>query len=85
VLGWYPMLCNIPYDMADFHTPETMTRAFAVQYRDAAGVWKTLCRRQNNYQRVGRISCGAAATGLAFVPLQTWGAAGCHLFAFDFR
>lgn len=84
VMGWYPMLCNIPYHMADFHPPETMTRDYRLEYRDAAGNWKPLCEKRDNWRRVERAGCSAAATGLAFVPLKTWGAPDCHLFAFDF-
>jgi hypothetical protein len=84
VMGWYPMLCNIPYHMADFHTPETMTRDYRLEYRDAGGNWRCLAEKQDNHQRVNRIGVGAEATGLAFVPLRTWGEKACHLFAFDF-
>ncbi|MCI2047275.1 MAG: FAD-dependent oxidoreductase [Faecalibacterium sp.] len=85
VLRWYPMLCNIPAGMEDFHVPATLVKNYRIFWRDAAGQWKQYRAVTNNYQRLNHYVCGLAATGLAFLPMSTWGAEKCHVFSFDFE
>ena len=65
--------------------PATMTKAFRIEVEDAGGNRRTVCRDDNNYQRLRRIALNAEARAVRLVPESTWGAARTHVFAFDVR
>ena len=44
-----------------------------------------LVEETENYQRLRTHAVQAKLLGVRFVPLATWGAEDCHLFAFDAR
>ena len=44
-----------------------------------------LVEETENYQRLRTHAVQARLLGVRFVPLATWGAEDCHLFAFDAR
>lgn len=83
VLRRYAMLCNKFLDMEPFGFPQTMVKAFRLEYRDDNGEWQTAFREENNYQRLVRGELAVATDAVRFVPEETWGSEDAHLFAFE--
>ena len=78
-----PMLCNRPLGAELFGFPKTMIRRFRIDIQDEGGTWRTVCEQTDNHQRLVRCPIGEKARAVRLVPLSTWGAARCHLFAFE--
>ena len=78
------MICNRPRNLPDTYVPKTMTRAYRVEGITAEGI-VPLVEEMENYQRLRTHAVQAKLLGVRFVPLATWGAEDCHLFAFDAR
>ena len=78
------MICNRPRNLPDTYVPKTMTRAYRVEGITAEGI-VPLVEETENYQRLRTHAVQAKLLGVRFVPLATWGAEDCHLFAFDAR
>jgi hypothetical protein len=72
-----------PLDMPLVGPPATLVRAFRVDALAADGVWTTVARVDNNYQRLVRLDVDVTTRTVRFIPEQTWGAAEAHLFAWD--
>ncbi|MDR1438862.1 MAG: hypothetical protein LBJ10_02255, partial [Clostridiales bacterium] len=83
IMRRYPMLCNRSFGMEPFGFPKTMVRAFLIECETAPGKWVEAARVSDNHQRLCRIPLDMAASAIRFTPLETWGSAGAHLFAFD--
>jgi hypothetical protein len=49
------------------------------------GEWNAQTTVENNIQRLVRVPVDARAVAIRFVPLDTWGASECRMFAFDVR
>ena len=78
------MICNRPRNLPDTYVPKTMTRAYRIEGITAEGI-VPLVEETENYQRLRTHAVQARLLGVRFVPLATWGAEDCHLFAFDAR
>jgi archaellum component FlaD/FlaE len=74
---------NIPLHIEPVGVPETMVRAFRVEYLTEQGGWKNLVVVQNNYQRLVWLDVDVTTRALRFVPESTWGAQDVHVFAWD--
>ncbi len=79
------MMCNKPLNMADFHVPYSMTRAYRVTGVRADGSEETLYTAENNYQRLNRIAVSGEYTAIRLIPEETWGSEKVHLFSFDVK
>ena len=77
------MMCNKPLNMADFHVPHALTRAFRLEGVRADGSTATLFETDGNHQRLNRIPLSGTWAAVRLIPLATWGAELVHLFAFD--
>lgn len=63
--------------------PETMVKAFRVEYLIAEGIWEMLVHVDNNYQRLVKLAVDVVTRALRFIPEATWGAEDVHVFAWD--
>lgn len=81
----YPMLCNKYFEMEPFGFPQTMVKAFRLEYRDNNGEWQTALREENNYQRLVKGDLSISTDAIRFVPEETWGSEDAHLFAFEVK
>ena len=63
--------------------PETMVKAFRVEYLTAKGEWETLITVEDNYQRLVRLDVDVVTRALRFIPESTWGADDVHVSAWD--
>lgn len=79
------MRCFYAIDADPWAVPSTLVRSFRLDVQDAAGVWRTVHREANNYQRLVRVSLDVDATAVRLIPETTWGADRAHLFAFEVR
>lgn len=61
----------------------SMVKAFRIEARDEQGLWLTVYREPNNYQRLVRIPLELHTKALRLIPETTYGAERAHLFAFD--
>lgn len=77
------MIHNRPLNWPDSYVPRTMIRAYRVEGLRADGSAFLLAEAENNYQRLARLKVSGRAVGVRFTPLETWGSAACHLFAFQ--
>ena len=64
------------------HMPTTVVRDFDLILTLAGGREEIIPIR-DNHQRMVRIPCGKELLAVRLVPLETWGSADCHIFAFD--
>ena len=78
------MLSFYPLAMPEVAVPRTMVKAFRLE-AEVDGAWQTLCRRENNYQRLVRVPAAATAAAVRLVPESTWGATAATVFAFEAR
>lgn len=78
-----PMLHNRPLHVPAACVPHTLTRAFRIDILHEDGAWETAYTETNNFQRLVFVSIHQKTSAIRFVPLCTWGAADCHLFALD--
>ncbi|MDF1515486.1 MAG: FAD-dependent oxidoreductase, partial [Anaerolineae bacterium] len=76
---------NYPLHIEPVGVPETMVKAFRVEYLTSQGVWETLVRVDNNYQRLVRLDVDVTTRALRFIAESTWGADAVHVFAWDVR
>ncbi len=72
-----------PLDMEPVGPPETLVRAFRIESLDEDGMWSTIAREDNNYQRLVRFDIDVTTRALRLVPEATWGAADAHIFAWE--
>ncbi len=63
--------------------PQTLVRAFRVEALGDDGMWHTIAREENNYQRLVRLDVDVTTQAVRFVPESTWGAERVHVFAWD--
>ncbi len=76
-------LSHYPLDVEPVGVPTTLVRAFRIEAMDERGEWSIMLRRDNNYQRLIKISLDRQAAAVRFVPEQTWGDETVHLFAWQ--
>ena len=77
------MMHNRPLHWPDVYVPQTMVRAFRVEGVAPDGTVRILAEETNNYQRLRRFAVEGTFTAVRLIPLATWGAEQCHLFAFE--
>ena len=77
------MASNYPLNMEPVTTPQAMLRVFRVEARGENGVWDTIIREKNNYQRLVNLKTEALTPAVRFIPEATWGSERVHLFAWD--
>jgi len=75
------ILSNFPLQQPPRRPPATLVRSFRLEGQDETGAWRTLFQEDNNYQRLVRIPLDCSLSALRLIPLSTWGAPDCHLFA----
>jgi hypothetical protein len=63
--------------------PQTLIRDFRIEALDDRGEWQMVQDITSNYQRLVMLPVDVRTTAIRFVPLATWGAAACHVFAFE--
>ncbi len=78
-----PMIHNRPLDWPDSYVPQTLVKAYRIEAELPDGSVRVLAEETNNYQRLRRHTADVEAVAIRFVPLTTWGAEDCHLFALD--
>jgi len=79
------MPCCYPLDAEPLAPPSTLIKAFRLEAETSPGSWQTIFHTERSYQRLVRIPLRLMASGLRFIPEETWGAPDAHLFAFDVR
>lgn len=79
------MRANYPVDQPELNVPESMTRAFRIEAKDAQGNWGTIIQEENNHQRLVTADLDVETSAVRLVPEKTWGAEEAHLFAWDVR
>ena len=77
------MMCNRPLNLADFHVPFSMTKAYELEGVKPDGERVTLYKTENNYHRLNRIPLEGEYIAVRLIPKETWGAEKVHLFAFE--
>lgn len=80
-----PMLHNRPRNAPEGRVPATLLRAYRVEAVTEDGETVCLCQEEENHQRLRRIPVGRRVRALRLIPLATWGAEKCRLFALDVR
>lgn len=73
-----------PRVMPEYEVPASLVKAFRIE-AESGGVWKTVFKTENNYQRLVRVALNGTASRVRFVPEATWGANMATIFAFDIR
>jgi hypothetical protein len=74
---------NRPLHSPDFYVPKTVVRAFRLEGITPDGAVCVLAEETNNYQRLRRFAVNGVFTVIRLIPLETWGAPRCRLFAFE--
>ena len=77
------MMCNKPFNMADFHVPDAMTKAYRIEGVREDGAAETLCSTDENHQRLNQVPLSGVWAAVRLIPLAAWGAQSIHLFSFD--
>lgn len=77
------ILSNFPLRQPPRRPPATLVRSYRLEGRDDTGTWRTLYQEDHNYQRLVRIPLDCSLSAIRLIPLSTWGAEDCHLFAFE--
>ena len=77
------MMHNRPLNREDVGVPKTVVRAFRVEGIAPDGSVRVLAEDTNNYQRLRRFAVNGVFTEVRLIPLETWGAPQCRLFAFE--
>ncbi len=73
-----------PLAMPEYKVPASMVKTFRVE-GEVDGVWKTVFRTENNYQRLVRVALKDPVSAIRLVPEATWGSVDATVFAFDVR
>lgn len=63
--------------------PSTLVKAFRIETLWQDGKWHTVAKVADNHQRLVRMPLNCEACGIRLVPMETWGAAECRVFAFE--
>jgi len=63
--------------------PGSLLRAFRIEAQDETGVWRTVRRVEENYQRLVVVPLGVRAVALRLIPEATWGGKEARIFAFE--
>jgi hypothetical protein len=79
------ILSNFPLDQPPRHVPETMVKAFHIEIQDPDGQWREAAHMEDNHQRLVRLPLNGHAQAVRLIPISTWGATTCKLFAFEVR
>ncbi len=77
------MPCRYPLKGVPSGVPFTMVKAFRIEVKKDNGVWETVFRESNNYQRRVELSLDCKARNLRFIPEQTWGASSATLYSLE--
>ncbi len=68
---------------AKYTTPETMVKAFKVEFRDASGNWQVATECTENHQRMVKLLLDITCSAIKVTPLESWGAENINIFACD--
>ena len=79
------ILSNFPLNQPPRTVPPTIVKAFRIEALMDNGEWQTVAREDNNYQRLARVPLDCMARSVRLVPVSTWGADICKLFAFEVK
>ena len=79
------ILSNFPLDQPARTVPPTIVKAFRIEALLEDGEWHAVAREDNNYQRLVRVPLDCEARAVRLVPVSTWGADICKLFAFEVK
>ena len=79
---WRNMPHFVPREGNYRPVPQALTRAFRLEAKQD-GAWQTVCRVDNNVQRLVRLPLGLTAEAIRLVPESTWGSDYVRVFAFD--
>ena len=79
------ILSNFPLNQPPRTVPPTIVKAFRIEALMDNGEWQTVAREDNNYQRLARVPLDCMARSVRLVPVSTWGADTCKLFAFEVK
>jgi hypothetical protein len=61
--------------------PSTVVKRFRIEAQDETGLWNTVYREDNNYQRLVTPALNLEAKALRVVPEETWGSDEARIFA----
>ena len=79
----YPMRCSIPLHGYNVNLPETLVKAFSLEYIDEQGLRHMFYEENNNYQRLRKIEADIIAVKIILRFKETWGSNEIHLFSFE--
>ncbi len=77
------MMCNKPANLADFHVPGSLVRAFRLEGVRGDGSTELLACVRDNHRRLTRISCPGTYLAVRLIPEDTWNSPDVHLFSFE--
>ena len=77
------MPCSVPLKGNRCGVPSSMVRNYRVEVRNADGSWRTVCREQDNHQRLVRLPVAAHTTSVRITPESSWGDEAMRVFSID--
>ncbi|MDR3708174.1 MAG: FAD-dependent oxidoreductase [Capsulimonadaceae bacterium] len=77
------MPCLYPQRGSVSRVPSTLVKRFRIEARDKGGLWTTVFREDNNYQRLVTAPLVLETSAIRFVPEETWGAEDARVFALE--
>ncbi|MBR0510598.1 MAG: FAD-dependent oxidoreductase [Clostridia bacterium] len=77
------MLHNRPLNWPDVYVPKTLVRIFRIEGVEPDGTVRVLAEETNNYRRLRCYAVSGVFSAVRLIPLETWGAQQCRLFAFE--
>jgi FAD dependent oxidoreductase len=77
------MPCSIPLKGNRCGVPASMVRRYRVEAQNADGSWRTVCREEQQYQRLVRLPLAVKTNAIRVVPEETWGDPTMRIFSLD--